>query len=231
MIFILLIVWSTLSDLRAQPRADYKEMLYHAFVTNDAEKAKSAVELLEESYDLNQTVDLLYELTYAQQTVLGYEIEEEYFVRLYDKAKINSKKLILIDTLKSYGHTFLASIYAIQMGRSTMSAMFLAPKNKAHLKLALEADDTNPVAWMQYGGFKFYAPGFFGGDLDDAIESFEKSIKFFEEQENELTFNWDYLGTLNLLRTSYKKSGRKADAQAIKMKAKSIEPRLTWVKN
>lgn len=203
--------------------------MYEAFVTNDTELAIKASTDLEQLYSSNPSDSLLFKMTYAQQTALGFELEDDQFDNLYDKAKENAQKLVETSGFQSYGHTFLASIYASQMGRSAMSAMFLAPKNKSELKLALEADENNALAWLQFGGYKYFAPGFFGGDLDDAIEAFERSVALFESTGDH-TGRWSYLGALNLLRRSYSKSGREADANKIIDKARSLEPRLKWVK-
>lgn len=204
-------------------------MMYEAFVNQNAAKAVNAVERLEFLFKSSVETDILYELTHAQQAILDFEIKEDYYELLYEKAKVNSEKLLNTENYKSYGHTFLASIYATQMGKSAMSAMFLAPKNKSHLKMAIEADGSNPVAWLQFGGYKFFAPGFFGGDLDDAINAFETSIGYFEAHPDQLELNWDYLGALYLLTRSYEKSGRQVEASVVKEKARSIEPRLAWV--
>jgi tetratricopeptide (TPR) repeat protein len=82
--------------------------------------------------------------------------------------------------------------------------------------------------WKIYGSSKLYTPTTFGGDPNEAIEYFTKSIDLYEQQ-NDTISNWLYLDTHAFLGMAYEKVGKTKEAITTYEKALVIEPNYKWV--
>ena len=118
---------------------------------------------------------------------------------------------------------------SIQMGFSPMKGMTLGSQSGIHIGKAISLDSLNAAAWKQHASSKYFTPKMFGGDIQEAIKSYEFTISLFEKSNQ--TKDWMYLDALAWLGVAYEKTGQKEKAKTIYEKALEIEPGFTWIKN
>lgn len=111
-----------------------------------------------------------------------------------------------------------------------MQGMFLGSKSSGLADKAIDLSPASPFVWKVYANSKFFTPEMFGGDLKEAIESYEKSVALYEASPTKLKSNWYYLDALAFLGQAYAKNGENGKAIATYEKAISVEPEFGWVK-
>lgn len=126
-------------------------------------------------------------------------------------------------------HTVNAGLMSIQMGFSPMKGMTLGQLSGKHIDKAISLDSLNADAWRQHASSKYFTPKMFGGDINVAIKSYERTIKLYSETYN--TKDWKYLDALAWLGIAYEKNDMPQKAKEVYEKALSIEPEFTWIKN
>ena len=126
-------------------------------------------------------------------------------------------------------YTVSAAIMSVQMGFSPAKGMTLGSQSGKHIDKALNLDSISAIAWRQLASSKYFTPKMFGGDINEAIKSYEHAIQLFEE--NNQTRDWVYLDALAWLGIAYEKIGDEEKAKTIYEKALKIEPGFTWIKN
>ncbi|MBK8808899.1 MAG: hypothetical protein IPO21_20620 [Bacteroidales bacterium] len=89
---------------------------------------------------------------------------------------------------------------------------------------AYEIDANSPYSLTQKGFVKFYFPGIFGGDFEEANFFFKKAIVTFEENSKPLACNWYYLNTLLFLAKSYEELNKKSEAIKVYEKMLLLAP-------
>jgi tetratricopeptide (TPR) repeat protein len=126
-------------------------------------------------------------------------------------------------------YSISAAIMSVQMAFSPAKGMTLGSQSGKHISKALELDSSSALAWRQDASSKYFTPKMWGGDINQAIQEFEKAIQLFEAQNQ--TKDWVYLDAMAWLGIAYSKTGQKDKAKEIFEKALQIEPNFTWVKN
>ena len=95
---------------------------------------------------------------------------------------------------------------------------------------AMKIAGDNPYVLIDKANAKQFTPGIFGGDYDQAVGFYKKSIAAFERMDPSAC-RWVYLNALANLGTCYEKMGQYANAEATYRKALAIAPNFDWVKN
>ena len=110
-----------------------------------------------------------------------------------------------------------------------MKGMYLGYKSNSNMSDAMANAPDSPLVIKLYAGSKLYTPSMFGGDIEEAQESFVKAVEKFEEIPSNLTNNWLYLDALAHLGISYFKNGDEVNAEKTFKKALEVEPDFYWV--
>ena len=82
---------------------------------------------------------------------------------------------------------------------------------------------------MDKANAKQFTPFIFGGDLDEAVGFYLKSIAAFEKMDPNQC-RWVYINALANLGTCYFKMDEYAKAEATYKKALAVAPEFDWVK-
>ncbi len=206
-----------------------------AYVTYDKETFLKAHEIFGKIYAADSTNSTaLYNLTYIEYRFLEIGSREK---ALFDKyvaqAVDHAEKIANTNDFASEGKTLLAAILMMKITYNWAEAMTLSPKIYALLGEALAIDANNPRANLIYGIMKFNTPAAFGGSTKEALESFTKTISFFEKEENDqsLSVNWGYLDALAWTGIADERLEMSDAALFVYKKALSIEPEFGWVKH
>ncbi|PYX28685.1 MAG: hypothetical protein DMG77_15075 [Acidobacteria bacterium] len=134
-----------------------------------------------------------------------------------DQALSDAQQSLKLDERSAIAHSLLADVYGrrIGLGRGFMLGARLGPKVVVENKRAQELDGNNPRVLASLGRQYLHAPKMFGGDLDKAVASFQKSLQL--DPSNDETYVW--------LGVTYRKKGDEAAANRALDEALRLNPR------
>ena len=172
-----------------------------------------------------EAIKLKYGLLYSCLSNKDEETYEKYLDKTLEQLELLLDKNPNSSTL----HAITASIMSVQMGFSPMKGMTLGSQSGIHIGKAISLDTLNAAAWRQHANSKYFTPKMFGGDIQEAIKSYEHAIDLFEKENN--TTDWIYLDAMAWLGIAYEKTDQIEKAREVYEKALEIEPGFTWIKN
>lgn len=212
--------------------SDYRSEVYYAYVNNRMERWKSVIDRMES--DVNRSSEQTLELVNYQYGYIGYcigrEKEDEakkYFALANRNIEILEKRAYKLSLVNAYKSAF----YGFRISFSKLSAPVNGPRSLDHAKKAIELDNQNYLAWVQYGNAEFYMPAAFGGSKKLALEYFQKAKVILEKNPSETKNDWNYLSLLTLIAQAHAAIG---DYNAAKTAYEDIlrkEPGFTYVRD
>ncbi|HCZ34409.1 MAG TPA: hypothetical protein DHV26_00615 [Cytophagales bacterium] len=218
----------SLSIAWAQSETD--EMMYQAYLQRSQALWEKA--LATQLKQANTTTEKL-RLAFVYYSLLNGTMatqNETLFDKHVDAAKELIKELIDQNPKSGEAAAMLSGIYGNEIAYSSMKGMFLGGKSSGLADKGIKLEPASALVWRIYGTNKYYTPAAFGGDLEEAVKAFEKSISIFESKPDTLKQNWLYIDTLALLGQAYAKSGATDKAISTYEKALQQEPSFGWVK-
>lgn len=218
----------SLSIAWAQSETD--ELMYQAYLQRSPALWEKA--LATQLKQANTTTEKL-RLAFVYYSLLNGTMatqNETLFDKHVDAAKELIKELIDQNPKSGEAAAMLSGIYGNEIAYSSMKGMFLGGKSSGLADKGIKLEPASALVWRIYGTNKYYTPAAFGGDLEEAVKAFEKSISIFESKPDTLKQNWLYIDTLALLGQAYAKSGATDKAIATYEKALQQEPSFGWVK-
>jgi len=232
---VLITTLITLSSLGNETSAqdNLKHLEYGAYLNNSKTLWKSVVDKRQNIYDETSSPSDLYELVASQHGLLNNTMsdqDEDLFDEYVDEAKDNIEILIDEDYKQAEAKAILSSIYGFEMAYSSWKGMFLGAKSSNTISSAIKLNDQSPLVWQVYANSKLFTPKAFGGNQQEAVESFKKSVELYEEQGYTKN-NWRYLDALAWLGQAYQKIGETDKARQTFEKALKVEPEFSWVKH
>lgn len=211
----------------------YRSEIYDAFVKDDMSLWVSTLEDMKVQYQETGAPELLYDIATSEYGLTGYFLGQEEKERA--SAYLESLEDHL-DILMESEHR-IAAAYAIKaatigfyIGLSPAKAIYLGPRNARYIKRSMEADSTEPMAWIEGGNSLFYRPAIFGGSKEEALAYFLKAARLFEEKDQD-DMNWIYLNTFILQAMCYLEAEQYDRALAIYEELLVKEPGFKWVKD
>jgi tetratricopeptide (TPR) repeat protein len=218
----------SLSIAWAQSETD--EMMYQAYLQRSQALWEKA--LATQLKQADTTAEKL-RLAFAYYSLLNGTMatqNETLFDKHVDGAKELLKTLMEENPKSGEAAAMLSAIYGNEIAYSSMKGMFLGGKSSGLAAKGIKLEPASALVWRIYGTNKYYTPAAFGGDLEEALKAFEKSISIFESNPDTLKNNWLYIDTLALLGQAYTKTGATDKAIATYEKALQAEPSFGWVK-
>lgn len=216
------------------------EKAYHAYLgTQDPDESKRRWKKLvaeeQSRLDAKPTdTKQRYALALAEFGLLSATMrdkDEELFDAFADKTEERLESIIDADKKWSEPRALLSALYGLKMGYSPMKGMYLGPKSSNLIEKALKDSPASPLTWKVYANSKLFTPEAFGGDIKEAIRSYEKCISLYELDPATTKHNWIYLDAVAFLGQAYMKDGQSSKAIVTYEKALKIEPDFTWVKS
>lgn len=228
-LFILLLA----GPLAAQDQAD--EMMYNAYLSEKVapEIWKAAVTVRKESWNKTQDPKAGFQLALAQFGLLSSTMrtqDEDLFDDYYKETEENLEKLISSNKKWAEPPALLSATYGLKMGYSPLQGMFLGAKSGNLIEKAKGLDPSSPLVWKINANSKYFTPEMWGGDIHEAIESYERCISLYESSPATLKFNWMYIDALAFMGQAYLKNGDTGKAIVTFEKALHVEPEFGWVK-
>lgn len=220
--------------LVAQDAVD--EAMYKAYLSGQPapDVWKSSVATRQEALKAKPgDVQLQYQLALAQFGLLSSTMRGR-DEKLFDTYYKDTEELLesIVERDKKWGEpmALLSATYGLKMGYSPMQGIFLGSKSSSLVEKAKKLNATSPLVWKVAANAKFFTPEMWGGDLAEAIEAYETSIKLYDAHPEKLRFNWMYLDALAFMGQAYLKNGDSGKAIAAYEKALRQEPDFGWVK-
>ncbi|OIO13660.1 MAG: hypothetical protein COZ80_01150 [Ignavibacteria bacterium CG_4_8_14_3_um_filter_37_9] len=206
-----------------------------AYVSYDKETFQKAYDIFGNIYSADSTnLPALYNLTYVEYRFLEMGSRDKaLFDKYVTQAVEHAEKISSAKGFGSEGKTLLASILMMKITYNWAEAMTLSPRINALLGEAEVINPNNPRAYLIHGIMKLNTPAAFGGSVKEGLEKFNKTISYFEKEEEEstsLTINWGYLDALAWTGIANEKLEMTDAAIFVYKKALSIEPEYSWVK-
>ncbi|HZY81796.1 MAG TPA: tetratricopeptide repeat protein [Cyclobacteriaceae bacterium] len=212
---------------------------YTAYLgAEDVEKSNAlwdkAVAEKQSAFDKNPKDNTVrWNLAVSQYGLLGGTMrnkDEDRFDKYYDNTKDHFEALEKDEKFKAEAKAMLSGLYGMKMAYNSMMGMVLGPKSSGLVEDAVELAPNSPIVWKIQANSKMFTPAMFGGDMNESIKAYERSIELFEKQPTALINNWLYLDTMIFLGQAYSKESQWAKAVAIYEKALKFEPNANWVK-
>ncbi len=205
-------------------------------VKNDKKLLLHARAILEQaSVAVPDNPYVTYALGYSEYRLCAYAFgnnDDNLFDQYADSTITRMEKIESDSVMKSEASAVLGGVYGMKIAKNFMKSPFLGPKSHRYSEEAVNADSTNPRAWLFLGQSQLGSPAFFGGSSIKAAESFASSVSLAEKKlvRDSLAPRWGLLDALIW-------SGRAAEANndltsAVKFyhRVLEIEPEHGWVK-
>ncbi|MFN8805813.1 MAG: tetratricopeptide repeat protein [Bacteroidota bacterium] len=211
-----------------------QELMYQAYLNRSAETWKKAVdltakELTAKPNDPTKQMDLAYayfSLLNGSMAMPNDDLFDEYI----SDAKKFLKKIVEDNPKSGEAAAMLSSIYGNEIGKSPMKGMLLGSKSSSLAEKGILFEPNSPLAWSVYASNKYYTPSSFGGDLQEAIKGWEKTIQLSQANTGTLKDNWLYLNAIVFLGQAYEKASSRDKAIAAYEKALVVEPQFQYAK-
>jgi len=213
-------------------RASHKSDIYSAYVGNNMARWKSVIDQMNSVNPKNN--NFLLELVNYQYGYIAWCIGNNKEDEAKKYLKIAEENMVSLSSEKknsSMVNAYKAAFYGYKIGLNKLSAPFNGPKSMNCAKIALESDNENPFAYVQYANIQFYMPAVFGGSKKEALENFLKAQELMEKNKNDIKENWNYLSLLIVISQSYSYLDDYKSSIDYMNKILKIEPDFSYVKN
>ncbi|GAB4236231.1 MAG: hypothetical protein Tsb0034_10810 [Ekhidna sp.] len=204
-----------------------KQTQYAAYLTASKTMWEKSIEQSKKDHGENsfETAMAMYGLLNNTMATQDEETFDDYKSKTIDLLKD------IIEENPNWGEpkAVLSSTYGLVMAYSPMKGMILGMKANNLMDAAMENQPGSPLVQKLYGGSKLYTPEMFGGNPEEAVKAFQKSIDLYESK-SETSENWHYLDAMMRLAMSYRKTNQEAKAKATLEQAIAKEPKYSWAK-
>lgn len=226
LLFCLLVSASVVSQNTAQK-------IVHCYVHQDIVGWKAIVDSLEAlpNKTVEQRAEVLnYEYGYvAWRLSEAHKDKKEAEVYL-EKAYANLHALPKTQAYKALIAAYEGAFVGYKIGISPYKAPFIGLKSVQYVKEAVQADDANYFAHIQYANVFYYMPTAFGGSRSEAVKHFLKAKQLMVTQGVHQD-NWLYMNLLLTLADAYKKDQDWKKVKACYDEALQLQPDYPYIVN
>jgi len=232
LIFIILSIQVIIYNLHGQ-NLPINHKIYQNYINNELSQWELIIRQLENIYQKNPKVNVLYLLTQTEYGFLGYLMtmndtkNTEKYIKSFEKH---------IDMLSEYKaewadvYAFKAAYLGFLIRMNGYKAPVLGPKSYNFINMAIKTDKNAPLGWLVKARADYHLPDVFGGSIEKSIKSYLEAIEVIEK-EGKTNLNWLYLNALLDLAKAYTEIGAFEQAKSIYEKALIAEPDFHIVKN
>lgn len=209
-----------------------QNQIYTSFIKGDVPLWERSIRELERIYANTSTDEVLYDLLLARYGYIAFSMEENPAAarKQLDQAEKELEKLLRNPSWLSSAKAMQGAFLGFRISLRPISAVLLGPRSYKAINEAVEADENNPVGWMEMANSRFYTPSAFGGSKQEARDYYLKSVQLFEK-DLKPNQKWLYLNSLVGLAKSYQYLDRIDLAVATYKKALTFEPEFKWVRD
>lgn len=172
------------------------------------------------------------EIVKAMYGLVGYQIgaKKKELAKVYvNKADVYLDKLLDIYPNNAQLHSLAGSFYGYKIGLAFYKAPFLGPKCMYHLDKALELDPGEPMGYIEKGNSLLYRPAAFGGDKNEALQSYRKALQLMEARHT-LKCNWQHMLLRAFILKALYETNQIAEANAFMLAMQKDYGSMEWIK-
>ncbi len=228
-LFLVMFFFEALS-LKAQLTT--RQQLYRTFIAGRMDLWGEIIADFEVKTNLNTEAEKI-ELTNYCYGYIGYLLGVK---RLKDAEIYLDKGQKLVDQIiemnpdNPEAYAYKGAFLGFRISTDHSIAMILGPTSVYYIRKAYRLHPENLQAMIDMANFYFYAPGFFGGDVEKAIPLYAKAAALMESSGLSKE-NWRYFNLMILLAKANDKAGKCIEAERVYLKLLTVEPDFGWVKN
>jgi tetratricopeptide (TPR) repeat protein len=176
-----------------------------------------------------------YYLSYTEYLLISSGLGKKknpYVDKYLDSATIRLESIKSVKNLESEKNALLAGFYMMKISISPGEAPMLSMKIDGLLYKAQETNPDNPRVYYLFGIMKAKTPVMFGGNPEEAINFFKKSIALFEKTPtvDEKMPDWGYMESFAFLGMTLTEQKEYDEAEFFYKKALDIDPDYGWIK-
>lgn len=186
-------------------------------------EARSNFEQLESSENLLQ---LCYTYYGKASNCIGLQKEDE-GEQAIEFGLAAAERLAKDRAYASDAYALLGGFNGLAIAFSPMKGMFLGPKSDKQIAKALALEAENAIGWLQKGSSQYNTPRMFGGSARKAVETFRKSIQYFDKDLEKP--RWMKLEAMIWLGQAYHYLKDYRNAEAVYNEVLALAPGLQWV--
>lgn len=206
------------------------EVLYKAYLSNDFEVWKTAIDEVQTS---KMTIKQLEELVNYEYGYIGFCLDTKQTTEAQRMMTAMEKHLT---TLENHHYQpaiidmYRSALCAFKISENKWQLIPLGKQSIQYAQSAYEKDSKHPLIVSMKGNIDFFRPALLGGSKKNALYNYEKATELFENQ-NQTTFNWNYLANLLSMAQAYEKTENLQKAALICKKILQIAPDFKYVKD
>lgn len=227
--FVYLIIVFCLQSVQSQEI--YTERFYEYFVSGRMDLWEKELDGLKQEYTISKSLITLQQIVKAQYGLIGYYVGIEEKRKAAGELEIAHKNVdLLLEKLpnEKYLLAYKGALFGFEMGIAPWKVLYYGPKSQEYILKAIALAETDPESNFEYANMRFWAPAMFGGNKDEALIYYKKTINLIEEK-NQIQ-DWYYLWVLTAYANALKEIGGKEAARPAYAKLLQIEPRYKWIK-
>lgn len=238
-LFFYLVILFTLSFSSLQGQDDNQSedltcLMYNASILNSEILWERAISIAKSKYESSNKSEDLLQLCYAYYGRVGNclsnrKSQKDNGERTAKLGLKSANKLSLDSNYESLANSLLAGFNGMLIAFSPMKGMMLGPKSDKQVSKSLELNPENPIGWLQKGSSQFNTPSMFGGSPKKSIDSFKKSIAYFEADDSKPL--WMKIEAMIWLGQAYHYTKNYEKARATYKDVLNIESNHGWIVN
>jgi tetratricopeptide (TPR) repeat protein len=213
-------------------KADHKTDIYQSYINNDMHGWRTIIDNMQAAKVKSD--DFLWELVNYQYGYIAWCLGNDKQAdaeKYLDFAEQNISILEKRTQELSMIYVYKTAFYGYRIGLNLWKAPLLGTKSIESAKQAIDYDPLNPYGYIQLGNIEYYMPAAFGGSKNKALYYFLKAKKLIEQNPDQVTGNWNYLGLLTTIANAYYETGSMVIAKKYYERILEIEPGFRWVKD
>ncbi len=205
---------------------EWRKTQYQAYLSQN-------ISMWHQSYKLAEANDDAFTRGLAGYAILNASLplqNEDLFDEYLDDTSNPLEKIIDEEgSQAAEAKAIMSGILGLRIAYAPYKGMFLGGKSGNFADDAIKEAPDSYIAWKLYGNYKFYTPGAFGGDINEAAKALEKSIDLMEQDPELTQDNWMYIDAMAHLGQAYVQLDQPVKAKHIYEKVLKIEPNYVWV--
>ena len=215
-------------------QSTYTSRIYNAYLEGDMQEWLSIIEQMEDESKSADDIELLYELGVLKYGYIAYCIgnerkdeAEDYIDSVLDDIEYMNE----MDPEFGKQYSLKGAINGFRIKLNPFKAIYLGPRSMKDIERAIDLDPESAPAWLEMANSEYYRPSVFGGDKVKAIETYKKSIQYFEKDSLQNKECWHYLSAMITLAKAYELTDQALLALKQYEKILSVAPDFVWVRD
>ncbi|MEM7371318.1 MAG: tetratricopeptide repeat protein [Bacteroidota bacterium] len=211
-----------------------RQKIFQSYLIDDIQGWKKGIEEMEAEAkkSFRPSSEILYQLALAEYGLIGNCLTNATCDDVDERVKKAESYLEdLLDTSKpsAKAKALYGGFLAIKIKIHPAKAIYLGPRSASYIEESVKQNPNEPAAWVEMGNFRFHAPSLFGGDVEEAIECFDKAVDLFDKQTPSERTSWLYLHARVWKAKALEMTDSLEEAMDIYQNILEEYPNFTWI--